>query len=189
MREGITMKKPSLRWKTLVPLALVAAGLSVAASSSFASSKAGVVRVAIMTDCKGAFGFGYEPDIGGAQAAFAEFAGGKPTDPKKPSAGMTGTTAGGKDIKIVGYGCGNDTVPLAVTETKRLMEQLNADVMIGPLSGDEAVSVANYAKSHPTKTFIIGTAGSQDPTLQIPPPNGFPHPGDGPPWNAGAGEV
>ena len=47
------------------------------------------------------------------------------------------------------------------------MEQLGADVMIGPLSGDEAVYIANYAKSHPKKTFIIGTAGSQDPTLQI----------------------
>ena len=67
------MKKPSLRWKTLVPLALLAAGLSVAASSSFASNRAGVVRVAIMTDCKGAFGFGYEPDIGGAEAAFATY--------------------------------------------------------------------------------------------------------------------
>src|SRR6266480_2578045 len=184
MREGITMKKPSLRWKTLVPLALVAAGLSVAASSSFASNRAGVVRVAIMTDCKGAFGFGYEPDIGGAEAAFAQYAHGKAVNPKKPSAGMNGITAGGKQIKIVGYGCGNDTVPLAVTETKRLMEQLNADVMVGPLSGDEAVSVANYAKSHPTKTFVIGTAGSQDPTLQIAPTNMFRYHGDGAQWNA-----
>ena len=142
-----------------------------------------------MTDCKGAFGFGYEPDIGGAMAAFAKYADGKAVNPKKPSAGMNGITAGGKQIKIVGYGCGNDTVPLAVTETKRLMEQLNADVMIGPLSGDEAVSVANYAKSHPTKTFIIGTAGSQDPTLQIAPPNVFRYHGDGAQWNAGAGEI
>ena len=46
-----------------------------------------------------------------------------------------------------------------MTETKRLMEKLNADVMVGPLSGDEAVYIANYAKAHPTKTFIIGTAG------------------------------
>ena len=30
-----------------------------------------------MTDCKGAFAFGYELDIGGAQAAFAQYAGGK----------------------------------------------------------------------------------------------------------------
>ena len=61
--------------------------------------------------------------------------------------------------------------------------------MIGPLSGDEAVSVANYAKTHPTKTFIIGTAGSQDPTLQIAPKNLFRYHGDGAQWNAGIGEI
>ena len=37
--------------------------------------------------------------------------------------------------------------------------------MIGPLSGDEAIAVANYAKDHPDVTFIDGIAGSQDPTL------------------------
>ena len=36
-----------------------------------------MIKVAIMTDCKGAFGFGYEPDIGGAQAALAQYADGK----------------------------------------------------------------------------------------------------------------
>jgi branched-chain amino acid transport system substrate-binding protein len=142
-----------------------------------------------MTDCKLAFGFGYELDIGGAQAAFAVYAHGVAKNKNKPSAGMTGITAGGKKIQIVGYGCGNDTVPLAVTETKRLMEKLKADVMVGPLSGDEAVSVANYAKSHPTKTFIIGTAGSQDPTMQIAPKNMFRYHGDGAQWNAGIGEI
>ena len=69
------------------------------------------------------------------------------------------------------------------------MEQLNADVMVGPLSGDEAVYVANYAKAHPTKTFIIGTAGSQDPTMQIAPKNMFRYHGDGAQWNAGIGEI
>jgi branched-chain amino acid transport system substrate-binding protein len=185
------MRKPSLRsWKLLVPLALLAAGLTVGISASVAGTRAAKpVRVAIMTDCKGAFGFGYELDIGGAQAAFAQYAGGKAKNKNKPSAGMTGIKVGSTPIRIVGYGCGNDTVPLAVTETKRLMEQLKADVMVGPLSGDEAVSVANYAKSHPTKTFIIGTAGSQDPTLQIAPKNMFRYHGDGAQWNAGIGEI
>src|SRR5437879_6620551 len=119
------MRIPSLRsWKTFVALVVAATGLAIGISAALGASKAGVVRVAIMTDCKGAFGFGYEPDIGGAEAAFATYAGGKAVNPKKPSAGMNGITAGGKQIKIVGYGCGNDTVPLAVTETKRLMEQL-----------------------------------------------------------------
>src|SRR4051794_19103855 len=190
-REEIEkMSRASLRsWRIAVPLLVVMVGLTVAASTSFASSKAGVIRVAIMTDCKGAFAFGYDFDIGGAQAAFAKLAGGKTKNKNKPSAGMTGIKAGGADVRIVGYGCGNDTVPVAVTETKRLMEQLGADVMIGPLSGDEAVYVANYAKTHPTKTFIIGTAGSQDPTMQIHPKNLFRYHGDGAMWNAGAGEI
>ena len=31
------------------------------------------------------------------------------------------------------------------------MEQLGADIMIGPLSGDESIAVANYAKQHPNE--------------------------------------
>lgn len=183
--------KPNLRsWKTAaVLLVVISAAVAVFATGAFASSHAKVVKVAIMTDCKGAFAFGYDVDIGGAQTAFAQFAHGVTKSHAKPSAGMTGIHVGATPIKIVGYGCGNDTVPLAVTETKRLMEKLNADVMIGPLSGDEAVYVANYAKAHPTKTFIIGTAGSQDPTMQIAPKNLFRYHGDGAQWNAGIGEI
>jgi branched-chain amino acid transport system substrate-binding protein len=184
------MRKITLRsWKTAAVLVLASAALTVGATGSFAASHAKIVKVAIMTDCKGAFAFGYDFDIGGAQGAFARFAHGVTKSHAKPSAGMTGIHVGSTQVKIVGYGCGNDTVPVAVTETKRLMEQLKADVMVGPLSGDEAVSIANYAKSHPTKTFIIGTAGSQDPTMQIAPKNMFRYHGDGAQWNAGIGEI
>ena len=176
-------------WKLVLPLAALAAVATIWVAGAAASPQSHTIRVAIMTDCKGAFAFGYEIDIGGAQAAFAQYAGGKVRNRNKPSAGMTGITVGGHKVEIVGYGCGDDTVPTAVKETRRLMEQLNADVMVGPLSGDEAVSVANYAKSHPTKTFIIGTAGSQDPTLQIAPKNVFRYHGDGAQWNAGLGEI
>jgi branched-chain amino acid transport system substrate-binding protein len=182
------MSRLTRRWKLLLPLGVLAVAIAAIASTSFAAS-ASTIRVAIMTDCKGAFGFGYEPDIGGAQAAFAQYAGGKAKNPKKPSAGMTGIKVGSTNVQIVGYGCGDDTAPTAIKETRRLMEQLRADVMVGPLSGDEAVVVANYAKSHPTKTFIIGTAGSQDPTLQIAPKNVFRYHGDGAQWNAGIGEI
>jgi branched-chain amino acid transport system substrate-binding protein len=102
---------------------------------------------------------------------------------------MTGITIAGKSVRIVGYGCGDDTPATGLRETRRLMEQLNADIMLGPLSGDEAVAVANYAKTHLNKTFIIGTAGSQDPTLQIAPRNVFRYHGDGAQWNAGLGEI
>ena len=143
-------------WRLVLPLASLVAVASVWVSGSVAApGGTSPVRVAIMTDCKGAFGFGYELDIGGAQAAFAQYANGKVKNKNKPSAGMTGIQVQNKPIQIVGYGCGDDTAPTAIKETRRLMEQLRADVMIGPLSGDEAVAVANYAKTHPTKTLII----------------------------------
>ena len=185
------MRRLKLRsWKTAGVLVVIsAAAVAVLSTGALASSHAKAVRVAIMTDCKGAFAFGYDVDIGGANTAFAQFAHGVTKSHSKPSAGMTGIKVGSTPIQVVGYGCGNDTVPTAVTETKRLMEKLNADVMIGPLSGDEAVYVANYAKAHPTKTFIIGTAGSQDPTMQIAPKNLFRYHGDGAQWNAGIGEI
>src|SRR5215211_5093395 len=150
-----------------------AAGTTTAepATTGGGDTGTGAIKIAIMTDCKGAFGFGYELDIGGAQAAMYQYAGAQPKNKKKLSAGMTGGQVAGRDLEIVGYGCGNDTAALALSETRRLMEQLDADIMLGPLSGDEAVAVANYAKDHPDKMFIIGTAGSQDPTMQIAPEN------------------
>jgi branched-chain amino acid transport system substrate-binding protein len=183
------MSRVKRHWKLALPLGVLVIAASAVVSTSLAAPKAKEVRVAIMTDCKGAFAFGYEADIGGAQAAFAQYAGGKPKDKNKPSAGMTGITVGGTSVKIVGYGCGNDTAATAIKETRRLMEGLKADVMVGPLSGDEAVAVANYAKTHPTKLFIIGTAASQDPTMQIAPKNVFRYHGDGAQWNAGLGEI
>ena len=40
-----------------------------------------------MTDCEGAFGFGYELDIGGAQAAMVAVRRRDAEEPEKPSAG------------------------------------------------------------------------------------------------------
>ena len=90
---------------------------------------------------------------------------------------------------LVGVGCSNDKADTAIKETKRLMEQLKADIMIGPLSGDESIAVANYAKQHPTKTFVDGAAGAQDTTLKVRAPNFFRFNGDGAMWNAGLGDL
>jgi branched-chain amino acid transport system substrate-binding protein len=154
-----------------------------------AAPSGNAIKVGILSDCEGAFGPNYEQDIGGAIAAFSEYAGAKPVNPSKPSAGMTGGSIGGKPIRIVGYGCGNDRADRAIKETKRLMEQLDADILIGPLSGDESIAVANYAKAHPTKTFVNGTAGAQDTTLKVQAPNFFRFNGDGAMWNAGIGKI
>src|SRR5262245_19709397 len=157
MREGMWRNRRVALAAAVVAgvAAWLAAGVSAAATP---------IKIAILSDCKGAFGAFYDQDIGGAIAAFSQYAGARPKNPNKPSAGMTGGSIGGHPLQIVGFGCSNDTADLAISETKRLMEQLKADILIGPLSGDEGIAVANYAKAHPTKTFVNGTSGAQDTT-------------------------
>jgi branched-chain amino acid transport system substrate-binding protein len=141
-----------------------------------------------MSDCAGAFGAFYNADIGGAQAYFIAHNGAKANGPA-PSSGITGGTIAGHPIKIVGYGCANDTAASALKEVRRLVESDHAQVVIGPLSGDESIAVANYSKTQPKLTFINGTAGAQDTTLKVRSPNFFRFNGDGAQWNAGVGDI
>jgi branched-chain amino acid transport system substrate-binding protein len=147
------------------------------------------IKVAVMSDCKGAFGSFDNQDMSGVVAAMSQFAGAKPKNPNKPRDGWTGGAIGNHPLKLVGVGCGDDSSDLAIKETRRLMEQLDADVMIGPLSGDESIAIANYAKQHPDKTFVDGAAGAQDTTLKVQAPNFFRFNGDGAQWNAGLGDL
>ena len=147
------------------------------------------IKIAIMSECKGAFGSFDNQNMAGAVAALSQFAGAKPKNPNKPRDGFTGGAIGDHPLKLVGVGCGDDTSDTAIKETRRLMEQLDADVMIGPLSGDESIAVANYAKQHPDKTFVDGSAGAQDTTLKVQAPNFFRFNGDGAQWNAGLGDI
>ena len=143
----------------------------------------------MLSDCQGAFGSFDQQDLAGVVAAISQFAGGKPVNPNNPRAGWTGGAIGGHPLKLVGIGCSNDQAATAIQQTRKLMEQDGADIMIGPLSGDESIAVANYAKQHPDKTFVDGAAGAQDTTLKVKAPNFFRFNGDGAQWNAGLGDI
>jgi len=173
----------------LVVIVIAAIAATTAAGRPTAKAAASPIKIAILSDCQGSFASNYEQDIGGAITALAQYAGVKPKNPNKPSAGWTGGQIGGHPLKLVGIGCSNDRADTAIKETKRLMEQLGADVMIGPLSGDESVAVANYAKQHLNKTFVNGTAGAWDTTAAVKAPNFFRFNGDGIQWNAGIGDL
>src|SRR5919112_2764597 len=147
----------------------------------------GTIKVGFLSDCEGAFGSFFEPTASGFNQALIDKAGAKPAS-KKPSEGVTGATVAGKDIEIVGYGCADDTADKAIEEARRLVEQEDADILVGPLSGDEGIAVANYAKEHPDKTFINGIAGAQDSTLKVQAPNFFRYHPDGAQWSAGLGD-
>jgi branched-chain amino acid transport system substrate-binding protein len=175
--------------KYALPLAVVVMALSATATTAKPTAAGTPIKIAILSDCKGAFAAFYGADVGGAIQAFVEQTGAKVKDKSNPIKGMTGGTISGHPIKLVGNGCSNDSADLAISETKRLMEKLKADILIGPLSGDESIAVAKYAKAHPKKTFINGTAGALDTTMIVRAPNFFRWNGDGAQWDAGTGWV
>jgi len=194
------IKRWSLQRLTVIPVValcglwIAACGGKSSSSSSTSSTKAAAatpsntLKIGIMSDCGGAFGAFYNADIGGAQAYFIAHDGASAAG-SVPSAGLTGGTIAGHPIKIVGYGCANDTAASALKEARRLVESNGAQILIGPLSGDESIAVANYSKTQPKLTFINGTAGAQDTTLKVRSPNFFRFNGDGAQWNAGVGDI
>ena len=146
------------------------------------------IKLAVLSDCEEFFGGFHDQDLAGVGAAFAEYAGAVITDPAKPSEGFTGASVAGVPVELVGIGCADDTAETALAETRRLVEQLGADVMIGPSSEVESVAVAGYAKDHPDRTFLNGTAGAMETTMHVRAPNFFSFNGDGAQWNAGLGD-
>jgi branched-chain amino acid transport system substrate-binding protein len=197
------MSSDKRRWTRLLLAALMALCLSLTVAAcgddddddggggggggGETSAQGGTIKVGILSNCEGAFGAFYEPDIAGAQVPLIN-RGAKPKNPKKPSDGITGAEIAGKKIEIVGYGCSDGTADKAIDETRRLMEQEDADILIGPLSGDESIAVANYAKEHPDKTFVNGAAGAQDASLKVRAPNFFRYNTDGAQFSAGLGD-
>ena len=181
------------RWRVAgLAVALVALAAAAAASVATARTDQGAatpIKIAVLSDCQGAFGSFDNQNLAGVVTAMAQFAGGKVKNPNKPRDGWTGASINGHPLNLVGVGCSNDRADTAIKETKRLMEQLGADILIGPLSGDESIAVANYAKQHPKKTFVDGSAGAQDTTLKVRTKNFYRFNGDGAQWNAGLGDL
>jgi branched-chain amino acid transport system substrate-binding protein len=148
----------------------------------FPAGEGDPIKIGILSDCEGAFGAWFEHDIGGAQVPLIV----RGATPKgAPSDGLDNATIAGRPIEIVGYGCSDDTPEKAIEETRRLVEQEGAEILIGPLSGDEGIAVANYSLEHPETTFINGTSGAQDTTLKVQSPNFFRFNSDGAQWSAG----
>src|SRR6266853_1598377 len=161
--------------------------LAACNSNNNTPATSSAIKIGILSDCQGDFGSFYNDDLGGALAVLSAHYGGKASG-ALPKDGMTGAKIAGKDIQIVGFGCSDSTAAKAIEETRRLVEQLGADILIGPLSGDEGIAVANYAKTNqPNKTFINGISGAQEATLKVQAPNFFRFNPDGAQWSAGLG--
>jgi branched-chain amino acid transport system substrate-binding protein len=99
---------------------------------------------------------------------------------------QAGGTAGGKTIETVI--APTDTTPdTTIRQARRLIEQDEVDIIIGPLSGSEGIAMRDYAKTIPDKTVINGISGALETTWVDPAENFFRFNPDGAQWGAGLG--
>jgi branched-chain amino acid transport system substrate-binding protein len=146
----------------------------------------GPIKVGFLSTCEGAFGAFYEATAGGFNVPLINR--GATANSEVPTDGIEGAEIAGQPVEVVGYGCSDETPDVAVEEARRLIEQEDADILVGPLSGDEGIAIANYALEQPDKTFINGASGAQDTTLKVQAPNFFRFHTDGAQWSAGVGD-
>jgi branched-chain amino acid transport system substrate-binding protein len=177
------------RWHVvLAALTAVVAGLAASAygaTSPARSAAATPIKIGILTTCGGPFAPFEIESYSGAKYALVKFAGGKAAG-TGPQSQVTGATVAGHPIQI-SFGCSDATPDKAVSEARRLVESVHVNILLGPLSGDEGIAVANYAKTQPSVIFVNGTSGAQSTTLTVKAPNFFRFGGDGAQWMAGLG--
>jgi branched-chain amino acid transport system substrate-binding protein len=150
-----------------------------------AEAPEGAIRIGVLTTCGGPFATFEAQSLSGAKYALISQAGGT-AEGTGPQDQVTGATVAGTPL-AVSYGCSDATPDKAVAEARRLVENVGVQILLGPLSGDEGVAVAEYAKSQPDVTFVNGTSGAQSTTLTVQAPNFFRFGGDGAQWMAGLG--
>jgi branched-chain amino acid transport system substrate-binding protein len=129
------------------------------------------IKIGVLATLEGPFAVPGQDSMRGAELALSE----------------ANFTAGGKKITWI-KASSNANPDVAVNATRKLVEQDNVDIVIGPLSGSEGLAVKDYAKSQAGKTFVNGTSAAQDTTLRSPAPNFFRFTTDGAQWQAGLGE-
>jgi branched-chain amino acid transport system substrate-binding protein len=143
------------------------------------------IKIGHLSNCEGPFAPFYDQTTGGAMLPLIER--GATAAGAKGSEGVTGAVVAGRPVEFV-FGCSDSTPDKAVEEARRLVEQEEVDILVGPLSGSEGIAVANYSKEQPQVTFVNGIAGAQDATLKVRSENFFRWHSDGAQWTAGLGD-
>jgi len=170
---------------TGTPTATASEAATSSATATSSGTPGAVIKIGILTTCGGPFATFEAESFAGAKYALIKYAGATASG-TGPQDQITGAVVAGHPIQI-SFGCSDATPDVAVKEARRLVESEKVDILLGPLSGDEGVAIANYAKSQPNVTFINGTSGAQTTTMTVGATNFFRFGGDGAQWMAGLG--
>lgn len=148
----------------------VAAALFAAFSVTATAQDKGVLKVGGLATLEGPFTVLGEDSMRGVELALRE----------------AGHTAGGYRLELIT--ASSDASPdSALRAARKLVEQDNVAILVGPLSGSEGLALKDYAKTQPQTTFLNGSSAAQDTTLRDPAANFFRFSTDGAQWMAGLG--
>jgi ABC-type sugar transport system substrate-binding protein len=114
------------------------------------------VRIGILVALEGAFAEGGADGVRNVELAIQQ----------------AGGSAGGREIETVV--APTDTTPdTTVRQARKLIEQDEVDIIIGPLSGSEGIAMRDFAKTIPDHTVINGISGALETTWVDPAENFF----------------
>lgn len=153
--------------KTVNGIAMV--GALLAGSAALAQDD--VIKVGVLATLEGTYTVLGEEGVKGLKTALAE----------------NDSMGGGKKIEYVVVS--TDASPdSAVRGARKLVEQDEVQIVLGPLSGSEGIAIRDYSKTQPQVTFINGISGAQETTYVTPSENFFRFNMDGAQWSAGLGD-
>ncbi len=130
----------------------------------------GEIKIGLLATLAGPLTSLGEEGVRGAELALSEF----------------GAEVAGKKVTLIKES--TDATPnVARDAARKLIEQEKVDFIVGPLSGDEGLAIRDFAKTHPERVLINGSAAAQDITLRDPAPNFYRFSSDGAQWMTGVG--
>lgn len=118
-------------------------------------------RVGILSDCYGPFSSAHELIVASAELPLIE-RGGKLSG-RSPSDGIEGASAAGRRVELL-VGCVTGTEDV-IPEARRLVEELGAEVLVGPLSPEHGLVLRAYARRRPETAFVVQPSGAPELTL------------------------
>ena len=143
------------------------------------------VRIGMLADCSGLFAQSRELSL--AAVSLPRIERGARIADGGILAGVEDASVAGRDVELIPECTEFTYVHRLVAATRRLVEEHEADVVIGPIASPDSFVFRRLAEHFPATTFVHGVTMSQEVTMRDAPENLFRFTPDGPQTTAGLG--
>jgi branched-chain amino acid transport system substrate-binding protein len=163
--------------------AALVTGLVLTLVAGCGGESATAVKIGVLSDCYGPFSSAHELIVASAELPLIERGG--TLRGSNPSDGIDGASVAGHPVELL-VGCITGTEDV-LRETRRLVEEDGAQVVVGPLYPEHGLVVRDYARRQPGTVFLIQPSGAPELTLKDASRNVFRFTADNAQGSAGLG--